>query len=712
MVVPAPLVGAGAVGTGPGRCHRCRAGGRGPVPQRLLAGRHRVAAGPGHVAGARPGAGGRGGADRPAGPRRPRRPRHPAARGGDARDGPDPAARGRRPGPVRRPDRGVPRRHHRLRHGHARRPGPGRPRRRCPDADRHRAGRGRRRPAGGGGRRRGHRHGEGRRRRGGGRRPARRAGRPGSAVRVAARGEPADRHRDLRGGQRDRPARARLAPGHRGGLHHAADDPGGARRRHRLRVAAVLPVPRRAGGRRPPRGGGAHRPGHRGPHGVLRRGHRDHRAAGSGCAGPGLAAGRRGGRGAHRPGHHARRIDPAAGAADDHRRAGGARGAPPGRARPGHRGHPVGPLVDRRPAPAALLGAALLLALAAPALDMRLGLADAGNGAPSRTSRQAYDLLAQGFGPGFNGPLILVVTGGTPAATSAGQTLRSTPGVAAVSPPLPTQDPDTSMVVVYPDAKPQDARTQELVTRLRGEVLPALAHRAGARFLVGGTTAAIVDFAAAVSARLPLFVAVVVGLSALLLMAVFRSLLIPLKAAVLNLLSVGASLGAVTLVFQHGVLGGPLGIEPGPIEAFVPVIIFAIAFGLSMDYEVFLLARVHEEWERSHDATAAIRAGMSTTGRIVTAAAAIMVVVFAPFLLDPGRMLKQFGLGLAVAVLLDALVIRCLIVPAVMQLFGGWAWRLPARLDRVLPRLALERRKTPPHPSSRGSFAARGSGTR
>ena len=368
--------------------------------------------------------------------------------------------------------------------------------------------------------------------------------------------------------------------------------------------------------------------------------------------------------------------------------------------------------VQRRPWPAALLGAALLLALAAPALDMRLGLADAGNGAPSRTSRQAYDLLAQGFGPGFNGPLILVVTGGTPAATSAGQTLRSTPGVAAVSPPLPTQDPDTSMVVVYPDAKPQDARTQELVTRLRGEVLPALAHRTGARFLVGGTTAAIVDFAAAVSARLPLFVAVVVGLSALLLMAVFRSLLIPLKAAVLNLLSVGASLGAVTLVFQHGVLGGPLGIEPGPIEAFVPVIIFAIAFGLSMDYEVFLLARVHEEWERSHDATAAIRAGMSTTGRIVTAAAAIMVVVFAPFLLDPSRMLKQFGLGLAVAVLLDALVIRCLIVPAVMQLFGGWAWRLPARLDRVLPRLALERRKTPPHPSSRGSFAARGSGTR
>jgi RND superfamily putative drug exporter len=321
---------------------------------------------------------------------------------------------------------------------------------------------------------------------------------------------------------------------------------------------------------------------------------------------------------------------------------------------------------------------------------MRLGFADAGNGAPDRTSRQAYDLLATGFGPGFNGPLLVVVQGDAQAASAAQRLLAQTPGVAATSPPLPTQDSGTAMVIVFPDSAPQDARTRDLVMRLRTDVLPTLTHRTGASFLVGGTTAATVDFSDAVASRLVLFVIVVVGLSALLLMAVFRSLLIPVKAALLNLLSVGASLGAITLVFQHGVLGGPLGIEPGPIEAFVPVMIFAIAFGLSMDYEVFLISRMHEKWQDSHDAPAAIREGMVTTGRIVTAAAAIMVVVFASFLLDPSRMLKQFGLGLAVAVFLDALVIRCLIVPAAMQLFGTRAWWLPAWLDRWLPRMALE----------------------
>jgi RND superfamily putative drug exporter len=172
---------------------------------------------------------------------------------------------------------------------------------------------------------------------------------------------------------------------------------------------------------------------------------------------------------------------------------------------------------------------------------------------------------------------------------------------------------------------------------------------------------------------------------------VFRSLLIPLKAALCNLLSVGASLGVITLVFQRDLPGGPLGMEPGPIEAFVPVMIFAIAFGLSMDYEVFLLSRMHEEWERTGDAPTAIREGLATTGRVVSAAAAIMVVVFGAFLLDPGRMLKQFGLGLAVAILLDALVIRCLLVPAVMQLLGTRAWWLPAWIARRLPRVALER---------------------
>jgi RND superfamily putative drug exporter len=348
--------------------------------------------------------------------------------------------------------------------------------------------------------------------------------------------------------------------------------------------------------------------------------------------------------------------------------------------------------VQRRPWLAIAVAAPALLALCVPVLGMRLGFADAGNGAESRTSRQAYDLLARGFGPGFNGPLIVVAQGGHPSGGALRQALRDTAGVAAVTPPMASPDGTATTLIVLPDSKPQDEKTQQLVTRLREHVLPEQARRSGATFLVGGTTAATVDFADAVAARLPLFVAVVVGLSALLLLLLFRSLLIPVKAAVLNLLSVGASLGVITLVFQHGFLGGPLGVEPGPVEAFVPVMIFAIAFGLSMDYEVFLLSRMHEEWHRTGDAPRAVREGLGTTGRVITAAAAIMVVVFASFLLDPGRMLKQFGLGLAVAVFLDALVIRCLIVPAVMQLLGTRAWWLPGALARRLPTVALERR--------------------
>jgi RND superfamily putative drug exporter len=347
-------------------------------------------------------------------------------------------------------------------------------------------------------------------------------------------------------------------------------------------------------------------------------------------------------------------------------------------------------LVQRRPWPMLIAAGALLLALAAPVFGMRLGFADAGNDARSTTSRQAYDLLAEGFRPGFSSPLIVVADGGRPTAGALQHALASTAGVAAVTAPAISPDGKITTVIAFPGSKPQDRATQDLVTRLRTTVLPPLAQQTGARILVGGTAAATVDFAAAVAGRLPLFIAVVIGLSALLLLLVFRSLLIPLKAALLNILSVGAALGVITLVFQHGVLGGALGIEPGPIEAFVPVMIFAIAFGLSMDYEVFLLARMHEVWERTRDPRAAIREGMATTGRVVTAAAAIMVVVFASFLLDPSRMLQQFGLGLAVAVLLDALVIRCLMVPAAMSLLGTRAWWLPAAIARRLPRVALE----------------------
>ncbi|WP_329004564.1 MMPL family transporter [Kribbella sp. NBC_00709] len=343
--------------------------------------------------------------------------------------------------------------------------------------------------------------------------------------------------------------------------------------------------------------------------------------------------------------------------------------------------------VQRGPWVPLLLGVVALVALSLPALTMRLGFADAGTDDPAKTSRKAYDLLADGFGPGFNGPLVVVSEGDRTAAQVLGQTLAADPGIAAVTPPQLTPDGKIATVLAFPKSAPQDAATSDLVQRLRDDTLPKLESQTRATYLVGGSTAAADDFAAAVSKRLPIFVLVVVGLSALLLMAVFRSVLIPLKAAVLNLLSIGASLGVITLVFQQGWFGA----QAGPIEAFVPVMIFAIVFGLSMDYEVFLVSRIHEEWRATKDARAAVREGLATTGSVITAAAAIMVVVFAAFLLSPDRMLKQFGLGLATAVLLDALLIRCIIVPAVLRLMGDRAWWLPRRLDRILPKIALEK---------------------
>ena len=334
--------------------------------------------------------------------------------------------------------------------------------------------------------------------------------------------------------------------------------------------------------------------------------------------------------------------------------------------------------VQRRPWPALVAAVAVLLLLSVPALDMRLGFADAGSDAPSTTSRQAYDLLADGFGPGFSGPLVVVADGGESVAGELQRTLARTPGIAGVTPPQ--GDGDVATVIAFPDSKPQDEATGELLERLRADVMPPLERQTGATFLVGGPTAAAADFTDTVTDRLLLFLAVVVGLSALLLMIVFRSMLIPLKAALLNLLTIGASLGVVTLAFEGS----------GPIESFIPVMIFAIVFGLSMDYEVFLVSRMHEEWERTGNAPAAVREGLATTGRVITAAGAIMIVVFGAFLLSPERMLQQFGLGLAVAILIDAFVIRCLIVPAVMGLLGDRAWWMPRWLARRLPRIALE----------------------
>ncbi len=337
-------------------------------------------------------------------------------------------------------------------------------------------------------------------------------------------------------------------------------------------------------------------------------------------------------------------------------------------------------MVQRFPVPAALGGILVLLLLSWPALNMRLGFADAGTDPPSSTSRQAYDLSAEAFGAGTNGPLVVLTPDGADV-TATAATLSKVPGVASVVPQQPVEDG----VLVIPDSGPASEGTTDLVHRLRDDVLPDL----GNGHLVGGSVPAAIDFSDTVSARLPWFIAAVVGLSALLLMCVFRSVLIPIKAAVLNLLSIGAALGVMTYVFGEGHLGA----QAGPIEAFLPVIVFAVVFGLSMDYEVFLVSRMHEEWRRTSDSALAVREGLAMTGGVITAAAGIMIVVFGAFVLSADRMLQEMGLGLAVAVLVDALVIRCLVVPAVMRLLGDRAWWLPAWIGRLLPRIELEARR-------------------
>jgi RND superfamily putative drug exporter len=352
-------------------------------------------------------------------------------------------------------------------------------------------------------------------------------------------------------------------------------------------------------------------------------------------------------------------------------------------------------LVQRRPIPAIVVALAILLGLAVPALHMRLGSSDAGLDPPGTTTRIAYDLIAKGFGAGTNGQFLLAVElpkrGDAEAAKRVAQAVGRDPDVAVVAPPQLSPDGQVATIVLFAKSGPQDAATTDLLSRLRDERIPAVERDTGVRVWVGGTTASQEDFTQVISDKLPLFVGMVVLLSALLLMAVFRSIFVPLKAAAMNLLSIGAALGFVTLVFQDGFLAGALSVGTGPVESFVPVMLFAIVFGLSMDYEVFLMSRTHEEWLRTGDASRAMRNGLATTGRVITAAAAIMIVVFTAFALGPDRVIKEFGLGLAAAVLLDAVAIRCLLVPAIMELAGERAWWLPSWLDRRIPRLALER---------------------
>jgi RND superfamily putative drug exporter len=258
--------------------------------------------------------------------------------------------------------------------------------------------------------------------------------------------------------------------------------------------------------------------------------------------------------------------------------------------------------------------------------------------------------------------------------------------VASVAAPRLNGNATAAAVVAYPASSPQSGATASLVTRLRDTVIPPIERSTGARVYVGGSTAAQVDFSHVLSSKLPLFIAVVIALAALLLVLVFRSLVIPVQAAVMNLLSIGASLGIIQALFERGWFG----VQPGPIDAFIPVLTFAIVFGLSMDYEVFLISRVHEEWQASRDASGAVRDGIARTGRVITAAAAVMVAVFGAFAISGNRVLAIFGLAMASAVFLDAIVVRMLLLPAVLQLLGRRTWALPRLLDRALPRITIE----------------------
>jgi RND superfamily putative drug exporter len=352
--------------------------------------------------------------------------------------------------------------------------------------------------------------------------------------------------------------------------------------------------------------------------------------------------------------------------------------------------------VQRRPAITGLSALVVLVVLAIPLFSMRLAFTDAGNDPPTLTTRQAYDLLAEGFGPGFNGPLILAVQVPAPADRSAvsgiDTAVRSTPGVAFATPAQFDPAGDTAAIIAYPTTSPQSSQTEATVQRLRRQVIPSATAGTGVRVLVGGETAGSVDASAYLSSRLFVVIGAVLVLAFILLMAVFRSLAIPLKAAVVNLLSVGAAYGVIVAVFQWGWLGGIIGIgATGPIDPWIPLMMFTILFGLSMDYEVFLLSRMREEWRRTHDNSNAVADGLAKTARVITAAAAIMICVFGSFVIgDPLRVLKVFGLGLAASILIDATLVRMVLVPSVMELLGDANWWMPRWLDRVVPHLGVE----------------------
>ena len=352
-------------------------------------------------------------------------------------------------------------------------------------------------------------------------------------------------------------------------------------------------------------------------------------------------------------------------------------------------------VVQRRPWPFALAAAALLLALAAPALGMRLGFPDAGNDPPDTMTRQAYDLNTEGFGAGSNGPLVVAAElpepGSEAAVEDLATTLRAEEGVAFVPDPVFNEAGTAAIVTVIPTTSPQDQATEDLLKRMREDVIPAEVQGSGLTVHVGGITAAFDDQSEYIKDKIPVFLAGVLGLSFLLLLLAFHSPLISLKAGVMNLLSVCAAYGVMTLFAKGGTLGELIGIDHEvPIAPFMPVMMFAILFGLSMDYEVFLISRIREEYLKDRNTRRAVADGLAKTARVITAAAAIMVVVFLAFLTAPDTFLKLFGIGLASAIFLDATVVRMVLVPAVMQLLGDRNWWIPAWLERVLPELDVE----------------------
>ncbi|MFG3275062.1 MMPL family transporter [Streptomyces luteogriseus] len=358
--------------------------------------------------------------------------------------------------------------------------------------------------------------------------------------------------------------------------------------------------------------------------------------------------------------------------------------------------------VERRPLRFLSAGVAVVVVLAIPLFSIQLGHIGDGADPTSFTDRRAYDLMADAFGPGSNGPLTVVIdqtnvpqSQRSDLASKAQQSLDKVQGAAVVTPLTPTQDGDLLVGTVYSTKSPQNSATTDLTNRLVDDTLPDAVQGTDAKGYVTGTTATQVDFRDIVASQLPVIIAVVVGLAFLIILAVFRGLLVAVKAAVLNVLSIAASYGVVVAVFQWGWGGPALGVHGKvPIESYVPMMMFAIVFGLSMDYEIFLLSRVHEAWLRTGDAKRSVAHALEITARVITCAALIMVSVFAAFIVSDNIVVKMLGLGLAVSVLVDATVVRLLMVPAVMTLLGRHAWWMPRWLDRVMPHIDAEGAQT------------------